>query len=84
MYEVKMKRNLKSILKYLIFIVITAIVTTVIFKLSTQFNRYENNETKYGKTDIDSKQLYANKNHNNKIDWHDWEFINIEKQQTGN
>lgn len=79
-----MKRNLKSILKYLIFVVITAFVTTVIFKLSTQFNRYENDETIHGKMDNANKQLYANKNHDNKIDWHDWEFINLEKQQTGN
>jgi len=85
MSEVKMKRNLKSILKYLIFVVITALVTTVIFKLSTQFNQYENNKTIHGKMDIANKQLlYANKNHNNKIDWHDWEFTNIEKQRTGN
>jgi len=79
-----MKRNLKSLLKYLIFVVITALVTIVIFKLSTRFNRYENNETIHSKTNIANKQLYANKNHDNKIDWHDWEFINIEKQRTGN
>lgn len=79
-----MKRNLKSILKYLIFIVITAFVTTVIFKLSTQFNQYENDNITYGKTDIDYKQLYVNENHNNKVDWHDWEFINKEKQRIGN
>jgi len=64
--------------------VITALVTTVIFKLSTQFNRYENDKTIHRKTDFDNKQLYANKNPNNKIDWHDWEFTNIEKQRTGN
>jgi len=79
-----MKRNLKSILKYLLFIVITALVTTVIFKLSTQFNRYENNKSMHGKTNIADKQLYTNKNHNNKIDWHDWEFTNREKQRIGN
>lgn len=62
---------------------ITALVTTVIFKLSTQFHRYENDETIHQKTDFD-KQLYANGNHNNKIDWHDWELTNIEKQRTGN
>jgi len=64
--------------------VITALVTIVIFKLSTQFNRYENDEAIHQKTDFDNKQLYANKNHNNKIDWHDWELTNIEKQRTGN
>jgi len=64
--------------------VITALVTTVIFKLSTQFNRYENDETIHRKTDFDNKQLHANKNHNNKIDWHDWKLTNIEKQRTGN
>jgi len=79
-----MKRNLKSILKYLIFVVITALVTTVIFKLSTQFNRHENNENIHGRMDNTNKQLHANKNHDNKIDWHDWEFINLEKQRTGN
>lgn len=83
MSKVKMKRNIKSILKYLIFVVITALVTTVIFKLSTQFNRYENDETIHRKTDFDNKQLHANKNHNNKIDWHDWKLTNIEKQRTG-
>jgi len=79
-----MKRNLKSILKYLLFIVITALVTTIIFKLSTQFNRDGNNKSMRGKMDIANKQLYINNNYDNKIDWHDWEFANREKQRIGN
>ncbi|KAF0772537.1 N-acetylgalactosaminyltransferase 6-like [Aphis craccivora] len=78
-----MKRNLKSILKYLLFIVITALVTTIIFKLSTQFNRDGNNKSMRGKMDIANKQLYINNNYDNKIDWHDWEFANREKQRIG-
>ncbi|XP_027840871.2 N-acetylgalactosaminyltransferase 6 [Aphis gossypii] len=78
-----MKRNLKSILKYLLFIVITALVTTIIFKLSTQFNRYGNNKSMREKMDIADKQLYINDNYDNKIDWHDWEFANREKQRIG-
>lgn len=78
-----MKRNLKSILKYLLFIVITALVTTIIFKLSTQFNRDGNNKSMRGKMDIADKQLYINNNYDNKIDWHDWEFANREKQRIG-
>lgn len=81
MSRVRMKRNLKSILKYFILVVITAFVTIVIFKFSSLFNRYENNETVH--TEVD-KQFYRNANNYNQIDWHDLEFINIEKQRTGN
>lgn len=73
-----MKRNFKSLLKYLIFILITAFITTVIFKLS----KLRNNGVIILKTNIADKQLYYARN-TSKIDWHDWEFIRMEKLRTG-
>lgn len=80
MARVIMKRNLKSILKYLIFILTTIFLTIVVFKLLKQFNRYNSNDIHLEKV-IARKQLYSNRT--TKVDWHDWEFINLEKQRTG-
>lgn len=76
-----MKRNLKSILKYFVCILITALVTTVIFKLSKQLYRIDDDGIVQWETNHADKQ-YSNQF--SKIDWHDWEFINVEKQRTGN
>jgi len=76
-----MKRNFKSILKYFIFILITAFVTTVIFKLSKKIDQHDNSDFIQAKRAIVNKQLDSNQIP--KIDWHDWEFINLEKLRTG-
>lgn len=76
-----MKRNLKSILKYLIFILITIFLTIIVFKLLKQLNQHNSNDDIHLETFIASKQLYSNQTA--KIDWHDWEFINMEKLRTG-
>ncbi|VVC40291.1 Nucleotide-diphospho-sugar transferases,Glycosyltransferase 2-like,Ricin B, lectin [Cinara cedri] len=85
MARVKMKRNLKSILKYFIFILTTVFLTIVIFKLFKQFDQHNNNNNNNDDVQLEKvfarKQLYSNQT--NKIDWHDWEFINLEKQRTG-
>lgn len=75
-----MKRNLKSILKYFVFILITVLVTTVVFKLSKKLDQNTNNALKLA-TAISSKQLYLDKIP--KIDWHDKQFNNLEKLRTG-
>lgn len=78
-----MKRNLKSILKYLFFILITAIVTIVIFKLTIQLNQHDNNDTKQLMAAVIANEK-LNSNNILMIDWHDRELINIEKLRTGN
>jgi len=55
----------------------TALVTTVVFKLSKQ---YGNNDIQL-QTAVAYKQVYSNRT--SKIDWHDWKFINMEKQRIG-
>lgn len=77
-----MKRNLKSMLKYLFFILITALVTTIIFKLTIQLNQHENNDTKQS---MAAAIVSRNINSNNiaMIDWHDWDLISMEKLRTG-
>lgn len=78
-----MKRNFKSLLKYLIYILITVLLTTVVFKLSKQYDQYDqyNDDAVQKKSPIANKQIYLNQI--SEIDWHDWEFINVEKQRTG-
>lgn len=77
-----MKRNLKSILKYFIFILITVILTTILFKLFKQFNQYDENGVQLEViNNIANNQLRSNKAL--KVDWHDWELINMEKLRTG-
>lgn len=76
-----MKRNLKSILKYFIFILVTVLVTIVVFKLSKHLDQNFDNELQLMATGIIQKQLYSNET--DKIDWHDWQLINKEKLQTG-
>lgn len=77
-----MKRNLKSIFKYLFFILITAFVTTVIFKLTIQLSQHENNDTKQlVAAAIVNKKI--NSNNIPTIDWHDRHLISMEKLRTG-
>jgi hypothetical protein len=78
-----MKRNLKSILKYLFFILITAFVTIVIFKLTIRINQHENNDTKQLMTAVILNEK-LNSNNIPMIDWHDRDLINVEKLRTGN
>lgn len=51
----------------------------MVFKLSKRYDQY--NDDAVQKSPIANKQLYLNKI--SEIDWHDWEFINVEKQRTG-
>lgn len=76
-----MKRNLKSILKYFILIIITVLVTSVIFKLFKRNYQNENHDIVQWETNHVDKHYYLSKF--SKIDWHDWKFIHLEKQRTG-
>lgn len=75
-----MKRNFKSIVKYLVLILITALATTVFFKLSKLFDNNDGSNMLLEMA-VASKQSYSNQTL--KIDWHDWELISMEKLRTG-
>lgn len=77
-----MKRNFKSLAKYLILISITALVTTVFFKLSKLFDNNNDDANVRSEMAVASKLLYSNRT-TLKIDWHDWEFISMEKLRSG-
>lgn len=55
----------------------------MVFKLSKRYDQYDqyNDDAVQKKSPIANKQVYLNKH--SEIDWHDWEFINVEKQRTG-
>lgn len=78
-----MKRNFKSILKYFAFVLATALVTTVIFKLLKKVDQRDNNDFIWTDTAAaNNKRLHSNIQTAD-VDWHDWEFINMEKLRTG-
>lgn len=55
----------------------------MVFKLSKRYDQNDqyNDDAVQKKSPIANKQVYLNKL--SEIDWHDWEFINVEKQRTG-
>lgn len=69
-----MKRNYIYILKCLIVLLFTVILTIVILKFKRNDDRYYDNNDH----DVIQSDTVIHK-----IDWHDWEFINKEKLQTG-
>lgn len=76
-----MKRNFKSVVKLFLYIFTTILVTVSVFKFFNWTNKSLSSDT------ILTSALADNKSQiefiPNKIDWHDWHKIHLEKLRTG-